>query len=108
MQLKSYPFSQTLLFILFAALYILQSCCTNKEPEQEAGVLVVFEGINDYFIYKAWVIETEQGKPDAIIDSVYYGALHHITGYSFFLPFKTSGQNGDYYIYADSVRGGPM
>jgi len=66
---------------------------------------VVFEGINDSYKSKVWVIETEQGKPNAIIDSVYYGALHHITGYSFFLPFRTSGNNGDFYIYADSVRG---
>jgi hypothetical protein len=77
----------------------------SKQPEQEAGVLVVFEGIDDSYKSKAWVIETEQGKPDAQIDSVFYGALHHITDYSFFLPFRTTGENGDYYIYADSVRG---
>lgn len=91
--------------LLLIVLFILQSCCMTKQPEQEAGVLVVFEGINDSDQSKAWVIETEQGKPEATIDSVYYGALHHITEYSFFLPFRTIGENGDYYIYADSVRG---
>lgn len=96
------PFFFTLQFTL---LLFLQSCCMTKQPEQEAGVLVVFEGINDSDKSKVWVIETEQGNPDAKVDSVYYGALHHITSFSFFLPFRTIGENGDYYIYADSVRG---
>jgi len=100
--LKSF---QNLFLVQLSFLFILQSCCISKQPEQEAGVLVVFEGINDIYKSKVWVIETEQGKPNAILDSVYYGALHHITGYSFFLPFRTSGNNGDFYIYADSVRG---
>lgn len=88
----------------FTFLLFLQSCCMTKQPEQEAGVLVVFEGIEDSYKSKVWVIETEQGNPDAKIDSVYYGPLHHITNYTFFLPFRKTGENGDYYIYADSVR----
>jgi len=91
--------------LILASLLNLQSCCLSKPPEQVAGVLVVFEGINDADKSKAWVIETAQGNPDEQIDTTYYGALHHLTSYSFFLDFRTTGQNGDYYIYADSVKG---
>lgn len=104
MILKSTFKIPTILFY-FAFLIFMQSCCMTKQPEQEAGVIVIVEGINDSDKSKIWVIETEQGNPDVRIDSVYYGPLHHITNYSFFLPFRKSGENGDYYIYADSVRG---
>lgn len=86
--------------LLLGMIFIIQSCCITKPPEQVAGVLVVFEEIFDEDHFKAWVIETEQGNPDNIIDSVYYGALHHVTEFSFFLEFRKTGENGDYYIFA--------
>ncbi len=91
--------------IIFLMLFSLWSCCGSKPPEPEAAVTVKFEGYTDSDQANAWVIETEPGKPENRLDSVFYGPLHHITGYSFLLQFRKNGANGDYHIHADLLRG---
>jgi len=91
-------------FILFI-LFLSSSCCNNKPPEPVAAVKIKFEGLKDSYQSRAWVIETAKGDSSTKIDSVYYGLMHHVVGYSFLLEFRKDEPNGDYYIYADSVRG---
>ncbi len=99
------------MFRLFSGIAILMilislgSCCGSKPADPVPAVTVKFEGIKDSDQSRVWVIETLPGQPENKLDSVFYGLLHHVTDYSFILEFKKNGGNGDYHIYADSVKG---
>ncbi|NOX85327.1 MAG: hypothetical protein GXO86_05095 [Chlorobi bacterium] len=90
---------------IFGMLISLWSCCGSKPPDPVPAVTVKFEGLKDSDQSRVWVIETQPGQPETKLDSVYYGLLHHVTDYSFVLEFKKNNANGDYHIYADSVKG---
>ena len=94
-------FGVTVLLMFF----FLSSCCGSKPPEPDPSVKVKFVGYEDSDKANAWVIETEPGNPDRKLDSTFYGLLNHLTDYSFVLQFKKNGGNGDYHIFADSLKG---
>ena len=95
-------FSGVAILMMFLS---LSSCCGSKPAEPVPAVTVKFEGYKDSDKASAWVIETQPGHPENKLDSVFYGPLHHITGYSFVLEFHKDGANGDYHIYADLLKG---
>lgn len=92
-------------FIVLSLLFLSSSCCNSKAPEAVAAVRIKFEGLKDSYQSRAWVIETAKGDSSIKIDSVFYGLMHSVVDYSFDLEFRKAGPNGDYHIYADSVKG---
>jgi len=85
--------------IILSVLFILY-CCNNKE-EEFAGIMITFEGIEGS---EAWVIETAKNDTSIHLDTIEYGLMSKVNGYSFILQFKNDTENGDYLIFADSIN----
>jgi hypothetical protein len=82
---------------------LVYSCCNKDSPELIASVLIKFNGITDSDMAQAWIIETEKNN-SSHLDTINYGLLNHINDFTIELIFKKYEKNGEYYIYADSIK----
>jgi len=90
------------IFILLLFSIIIVSC--DKEKLPIAGITVKFEGVLDSEGIHAWIIETARNDTATHLDTIEYGQISHTNAYSIFLRFKEDTENGDYLIFADSIK----
>jgi hypothetical protein len=82
----------------------MYSCCNKVAPEPIAAVIIKFEGLTDSDMCNAWIIETVKNDSLTQVDSIFYGELNHIMHFIIVLELNKYEDNGDYYIYADSIK----
>jgi hypothetical protein len=82
----------------------MYSCCNKVAPEPIAAVIIKFEGLTDSDMCNAWIIETVKNDSLTQVDSIFYGELNHIKHFIIVLELNKYEDNGDYYIYADSIK----
>lgn len=82
----------------------MYSCCNKVAPEPIAAVIIKFEGLTDSDMCNAWIIETVKNDSLTQVDSIFYGELNHIKHFIIELELNKYEDNGDYYIYADSIK----
>jgi len=92
-----------ILFILSLFSIIIAGCDKdNKYPVP--GIDIKFEGVSDSEGIFAWIIETARNDTATHLDTSDRYHLSHINGYSIPLDFKSDSENGDYLIFADSIK----
>ncbi len=104
-ELKNLKNKEIMKKLLITILTILSFLSCDKNKDQYAAVDIKFEGLEDAPLVHAWVIETERNDTSVRLDTVIQTQLHKVNKYTIELEFKTESLNGDYLIYADSIKG---
>jgi hypothetical protein len=91
----------TLASVLLCSIY---SCCNKVAPYPIAAVLIKFEGLSNSDMSNAWIIETVKNDSSTHLDTIFYGQLSQVNHFTIELEFEKYEDNGDYYIYADSIK----